>query len=84
MESVWSITQLVGLAPAQTFETVRSYASDGGIGPRLYDRMIDEVAVVQGSATIITWNIGHMHGLFPTLAAKTPRDYLQVARPADQ
>jgi len=78
LESVRSISQLIGLTPAQTFETVRSYASDGGIGARLYDRMIGEVAVVHGIPTIITWNVGHMRGLFPTLAVKTPREFLQV------
>lgn len=77
LESVRSISQLIGLTPAQTFETVRSYAGDGGIGPRLYDRMIGEVAVVQGIPTIITWNVGHMRGLFPTLAVTTPKDFLQ-------
>jgi len=78
LESVRSITQLIGLTPAQTFETVRSYAGDGGIGPRLYDRMIGEVAVAHGIATIITWNIGHMRGLFPALDVRTPGDFLQV------
>lgn len=78
LESVRSITRLIGLTPAQTFETVRSYAGDGGIGPRLYDRTIGEVAVAHGIATIVTWNIGHMRGLFPALDVKTPRDFLQV------
>ena len=32
LESVRAATQLIGLTPAQTFETVRSYAGDGGIG----------------------------------------------------
>jgi predicted nucleic acid-binding protein len=77
LESVRAITQLIGLTPAQIFETVRGYAGDGGIGPRLYDRMIGEVAVAHGIATIITWNIGHMRGLFPALAVKTPREFLQ-------
>ena len=62
-----SITDLVGLTPAQSFEGVRAYARAGGIGARLYDAWIGEVAVAQGIATIVTWNTGHMRGLFPNL-----------------
>ena len=75
LESVRTVTRLIGLTPAQTFDTVRSYAADGGIGARLYDRMIGETAVVHGIPTIVTWNIGHMRGLFPTLDVRTPRDF---------
>lgn len=78
LESVRTVTQLIGLTPAQTFDTVRSYAADGGIGARLYDRLIGETAVVHGIPTIVTWNIGHMRGLFPTLDIRTPRDFPQA------
>jgi predicted nucleic acid-binding protein len=78
LESVRTVTQLIGLTPAQTFDTVRSYAADGGIGPRLYDRMIGETAVVHGIPAIVTWNIGHMRGLFPTLDVQTPREFSKV------
>ena len=70
-----AITQLVGLTPAQTFETVRSYAAGGGIGPRLYDRLIGETAVAHGIPAIITWNIGQMRSLFPALDVQTPQDF---------
>jgi predicted nucleic acid-binding protein len=75
LESVRTVTQLIGLTPAQTFETVRSYAGDGGIGARLYDRMIGEAVVANGIPAIVTWNVGHMRGLFPTLDVRTPRDF---------
>src|ERR1700744_3302715 len=45
LESVRSVTALVGLTPAQTFDTIRRYSADGGIGARLYDRLIGEAAV---------------------------------------
>ena len=70
-----AITQLVGLTPAQTFETVRSYAAGGGIGPHLYDRLIGETAVAHGIPAIITWNIGQMRSLFPALDVQTPQDF---------
>lgn len=79
LESVRAVTQLIGLTPAQTFDTVRSYAADGGLGPRLYDRMIGETAVAHGIPAIVTWNIGHMRGLFPTLDVRTPRDFSKEA-----
>jgi predicted nucleic acid-binding protein len=75
LESVRATTQLIGLTPAQTFETVRSYAGVGGIGPRLYDRMIGETAVAHAIPTIVTWNVGHMRGLFPALDVKTPLQF---------
>lgn len=77
LESVRATTQLIGLTPAQAFETVRSYAGNGGIGPRLYDRMIGETAVVHGVRIIVTWNVGHMRGLFSTLDVMTPPDFIQ-------
>jgi predicted nucleic acid-binding protein len=77
LESVRAVTQLLGLTPAQTFDTVRSYAADGGIGPRLYDRMIGETAVIHGIAVIITWNTGHLRSLFPRLDIKTPQEFLR-------
>lgn len=75
LESVRAVTQLIGLTPAQTFDTVRSYATDGGIGPRLYDRMIGEAAVAHGIPAIVTWNIGHMRDLFPMIDVRTPREF---------
>lgn len=79
LESLRAVTQLIGLTPSQTFDTVRSYAADGGIGPRLYDRMIGETAVANGIPAILTWNIGHMRDLFPTLDVRTPRDFSKAA-----
>lgn len=72
LESVRAVTQLVGLSASQTFETVRDYAQGGGIGARLYDRLIGETAIVHAIPMIITWNIGHMRGLFPNLKVATP------------
>jgi predicted nucleic acid-binding protein len=72
LESVRAVTILVGLTPAQTFDAVRSFAQDNGIGARLYDRLIGEVAVIHAIPQIFTWNIGHMASLFPTLRVVTP------------
>jgi predicted nucleic acid-binding protein len=77
LESVRATTQLIGLTPAQTFETVRNYAGTGGTGPRLYDRMIGQTAVIHGIPTIVTWNVGHMRGLFPALSIRTPTQFLR-------
>lgn len=75
LESVRAVTMLIGLTPAQSFDTVRRFAAEGGIGARLYDRLIGEVAVVHGIGTIVTWNLGHMRGLFPEVAVVAPRDF---------
>jgi predicted nucleic acid-binding protein len=72
LESLAAITSLIGLTPAQTFDTVRDYAQGKGIGARLYDRLIGEAAVMNGLPTLITWNTGHMGGLFPQLTVVTP------------
>ena len=72
LESVAAATALVGLSPAQTFDTVRSYAEDGGIGPRLHDRLIGQVAVQYAIPRIITWNVAHMRDLFPGLDVCDP------------
>jgi predicted nucleic acid-binding protein len=72
LESVAAATVLVGLSPAQTFDAVRSYAAEGQIGPRLYDRLIGQVAVQYGIARIVTWNVKHMRDLFPGLDVVDP------------
>ena len=66
------MTGLIGLTPAQTFEATSRYAALCGIGPRLYDALIGEAAVLHGVPGIVTWNIGHMRGLFPDLDVLTP------------
>jgi predicted nucleic acid-binding protein len=75
LESVRAVTVLLGLTPAQTFDGVRSYAKLGGVGARLYDRLIGEVAVTHGLSAIITWNTGHMRGLFQDLRVATPLEF---------
>ncbi len=76
LESVRTITSLVGLTPAQTFDAIRSYAQTGGVGARLYDRLIGEAAVTHDIKTLVTWNVGHMRSLFPSLAVFAPKVFL--------
>ena len=75
LASLRAITGLVGLTAAQTFETIGAYAASGGIGPRLYDGLIGQTAVVHGISAIVTWNVGHMRGLFPRLDVLTPEAF---------
>lgn len=74
-----SITMLVGLTPAQTYDAVRDYAADGGIGARVYDKLIGQTAVLHGIAAIVTWNARHMRGLFPDLKVVTPGEWPKAA-----
>jgi len=75
LESVRAVTSLVGLTAPQTFDAIRSYSRTGGVGARLYDRLIGEAAVVHGIPAIATWNVGHMQTLFPTLRVVTPEAF---------
>ncbi len=75
LESVRAVTALVGLTAPQTFEAIRGYARSGGIGARLYDRLIGEAAVAHGIPGIVTWNVGHMRSLFPNLGVSTPAEF---------
>jgi predicted nucleic acid-binding protein len=76
LESVAAASTLVGLSPAQTFDTLRGYGEEGGIGPRLYDRLIGQVAVHYAIPRIITWNVGQMRDLFPKLTVLDPAEAL--------
>jgi hypothetical protein len=40
------------------------------------DLFIGESAVIHGVPVIITWNTGHMRGLFPTLTVATPVEFI--------
>lgn len=75
LESIRSVAHLLGLTAPQTIEAIRSYARGGGIGARLYDRLIGETAVVHGVPTIVTWNVSHMRGQFPALTVLTPTEF---------
>ena len=77
LAAVLAVTDMVGLTAAQTLDTIRSFAERGGIGARLYDRLIGEVAVRNGIPAIVTWNVGHMRGLFPDLSVLTPPEMSQ-------
>lgn len=82
LETVRRRTALFGLTPAQSLDAVRDFAASAGIGARLYDRLIGEVARVNGIPTIITWNtrhLGHLVGLFPSLRVLTPKAWLEAA-----
>lgn len=75
LASLRAVTGLIGLTPAQTFNATSRYAASGGTGPRLYDALIAEAAVLHGIPGIVTWNTGHMRGLFPGLDVLTPEAF---------
>ncbi len=75
LASLRAITGLVDLTAAQTFEAIGHYAASGGVGPRLYDALIGGAAVMHGIPCIVTWNLGHLRGLFPNLNVLTPEAF---------
>jgi predicted nucleic acid-binding protein len=81
LQSIRSVTTLVGLTAGQTFDAIRAYAQHGGIGARLYDRLIGEAAIVHEIPAVITWNVSHMRNLFTTLTICTPKQFLQNLHP---
>ena len=74
LESVRAATTLLGLTAPQTFDAIKTYSQAGGIGARLYDRLIGETAVVHSVPAIVTWNVGHMRSLFPALRVLAPKE----------
>ncbi len=81
LQSLRAATVLIGLTPAQTFDAIGRYAAAGGVGPRLYDRLIGEVAVAHGLTIIVTWNTSHMSGLFPGLRVVDPGEAVAMISP---
>lgn len=75
LESVAVRCSLVGLTHGQTFDAIRDFAADGGIGSRLYDKLIGEAAMHNGLSSIITWNASHMCSLFPSLDVVSPAEF---------
>ena len=74
LERVRASTILLDLTGPQTFDAIKSYSQAGGVGARLYDRLIGETAVVHGVSKIVTLNVRHMTSLFPTLTVVTPKE----------
>ena len=75
LDSVRAKTVLIGLSAEQTYDAVRDYALLGGVGPRVYDRLIGQAAVLNGIGAIVSWNVRHMSGLFPDLDVRTPGEW---------
>jgi predicted nucleic acid-binding protein len=82
LESVAARCVLVGLTHAQTFDAIREFASGDGIGPRLYDKLIGQTAVLNGLDAIVTWNLAHMRSLFPALDVLDPAEFARQRRSA--
>ena len=74
LERVRTVTSLVGLTADQTLDAVRDFARSGGVGARLYDKLIGEAALIHAIPAIVTWNSRHMRGLFPGLRVVTPAE----------
>lgn len=81
LDRLLSETTLLGLSPSQTMAAIRAFARIEGRGPRLYDRLIGEVAAVHGIGTIVTWNTRHLAPLFPGLRVRTPSAFLAAVAP---
>lgn len=70
---------LLALTPGEYWDALRRFADAGGIGPRLHDALIGEVARAHGIASLMIWHTRHMAGLFPDLQVSTPAQYLRRA-----
>ena len=66
------------LTVEQTLSAIAEFARTGGRGPRLYDFLIGQVAVLHGANCIVTWNVRDMAPLFPTLTVVAPSDFFGV------
>ena len=83
LESVAARCVLVGITHAQTFDAIRDFAAGGGVGPRLYDKLIGEAAVMNGIDCVVTWNSSHMGSLFPKLEVLTPSQFAKARENRD-
>lgn len=76
LEAIAGSARLVSLTPAQTLDAIRQFAAVGGVGPRLYDKLLGEAALRNGVGRIATWNVAHFRSLFPQLQVLTPVEAL--------
>ncbi len=70
--------EVLALSIADQRNALTRFGTLGGIGPRIYDFLIGEVALIHGVDTIITWNTRHFVPLFPSLRILTPAQYLET------
>lgn len=66
------------LSTDQYLDAVQRFALSAGIGPRIYDFLIGEVAVLHQLNVIVSMNVRDFAPLFPTLAIRTPAQYLET------
>jgi predicted nucleic acid-binding protein len=66
------------LTAEQTLTAIAEFARIGGRGPRLYDFLIGQVAIVHGAGRIVTWNVRDMAPLFPSLNITTPLQMMET------
>ena len=66
------------LTASQYLGGLARFAALGGVGPRVYDFMIGQVAVVHRIDTIVTSNVRDFAPLFPLLKIITPSAFLET------
>lgn len=73
------ILEVLETSAHQQIEAIRRFAELGGVGARVYDYLIGQVAVVHTIPLIVTWNVKHFTLLFPMLRIATPQTILEEA-----
>lgn len=77
IEAYVSHIDTLDISPSDQFRAIRHFAERGGIGARVYDCLIGQVAIVNEIPLIVTWNVRHFEPLFPTLRVATPAAILE-------
>lgn len=69
--------EILALSQTEHLDAIRRFAELGGAGPRVYDYLIGQVAVVHAISLVVTWNVRHFAPLFPSLRVATPQTILE-------
>ncbi len=70
--------RVLTLSPQTLVDVTSVFALQGFKGPLIYDWFIGQHAVKHEIGTLVTWNIKHMHRLFPEIAVQTPSQFLET------
>lgn len=77
VRQIGSEFEVLQLSTAGYFDAVAGFARAGGIGARIYDHAIGQVAIENGIGIVVTLNSSDFIALFPDLTILTPLEYLE-------
>lgn len=72
LDANWGDSDVFALSASEYWRVIRESHDNGIHGGRVYDAVITACARKAGARTLVTWNLGHFHGLDASVDVVAP------------